>query len=123
MTTTKQKGNYGEDIAIKHLTEEGFVELVRNWRLGKHEVDIIAYREGLLVFVEVKTRTSTDFGTPEEAVDINKRRAYVRMANAYVLQEHREEEVRFDIIAVNITSTGYTVNHIENAFDAIGLYL
>ena len=86
-------------------------------------MDIIAYMEGLIVFVEVKTRSRQDYGEPEEFVTIEKQRAYVRMADKYVVEHRREEEVRFDIIAVEIEGIDYHITHYEDAFSAVGLSL
>lgn len=116
-------GRNGEDIAANYLQEQGFAILERNWKMGKNEVDIIAYKEGLIVFAEVKTRSNLEFGDPEEFVGREKQRYYVRLANAYVIKNEREEEVRFDIIAIEMTESSYRVNHIENAFSAVGQYL
>lgn len=119
MALNKNLGNLGEHIAREHLIAQGYAIIDTNWRMGKSEADIIAYMEGLLVFVEVKTRSNTDFASPESAVDRAKQRTYVRLANAYVLQNRREEEVRFDIITVVIDNTDHPqVNHILNAFSA-----
>ena len=115
-------GKVGEQLAQKHLRDNGYAILETNWRLGKREADIIAYREGLVVFVEVKTRSSSLFGEPQEFVDYNKQRSYVKMANAYVLQRSRSEEVRFDIIAIEVGATGFNLNHIENAFNAMDVW-
>jgi len=123
MAQHNDTGSFGETIAQQHLVEQGFAILETNYRKGRYEADIIAYKEGLIVFVEVKTRSSIDYGDPEEFVDRKKQRAYIRMANNYVIEHNREEEVRFDIIAVAVNSTGYQINHIENAFNAIGQYL
>ncbi|MCQ2281501.1 MAG: YraN family protein [Bacteroidales bacterium] len=109
-------GREGEFLAQQYLLSHGFAILDTNLRKGKFEVDIVAYREGLIVFVEVKTRSRLDYGNPEEFVDISKQKAYFRMANAYVLEYNRDEEVRFDIISVEMNSEGYNINHIENAF-------
>ena len=106
-------------MARKHLQENGYAILETNWRLGKMEADIIAYQEGLVVFVEVKSRTSLSHGSPESFVNIAKQRAYIKMADAYVRRRNRNEEVRFDIIAVEMNSTGYKLDHIENAFNAV----
>lgn len=116
-------GKLGENLAQQHLVKQGFAILETNYREGKYEVDIIAYKENLIVFAEVKTRSDMDYGNPEDFVDRRKQRAYIRMANNYVIQNNREEEVRFDIIAVAISSTGHQINHIEDAFNAIGQYL
>lgn len=116
-------GSLGERLAQEHLVKQGFAILETNWRRGKYEVDIVAYKEGLIVFVEVKTRTTQDHGAPEDFVTLDKQRAYVRLANSYVVEKDRDEEVRFDIIAVVVSHTGYRLEHIEDAFGAVGLYL
>ncbi len=103
------------------MEEQGFAIMETNWRRGKYEVDIIAYKEGLIVFAEVKTRSNVDYGQPEEFVTRDKQRAYIRMANAYVIKHQREEEVRFDIISVVASAEGYSIEHVENAFSAVEL--
>lgn len=115
-------GTFGEDLAVRHLLSSGYAILERNYRRGKLEADIIAYREGLIVFVEVKTRQDSDYGDPEDFVTLEKQRAYIRLADHYVTSNDRDEEVRFDIIAITVTPEGYTLNHLEDAFSAIGLF-
>ena len=123
MAQHNKTGAIGEELAREYLVKQGFAILETNYRKGRYEVDIIAYKEGLIVFAEVKTRTNMDYGDPEDFVDRRKQRAYIHMANNYVIEHNREEEVRFDIIAVAIGATGHHINHIEDAFSAIGLYL
>lgn len=113
-------GRRGEDIARRHLLDEGYEIVDTNWRFGHLEVDIIAYSEGLLVFVEVKTRSTATFGSPEEFVDRRKQRAYIRLANAYVLQHNRNEEVRFDIIGILYRENDYELTHLKGAFTTVG---
>lgn len=114
-------GKLGEQLAQQHLVRQGFAIMETNYRVGKLEADIIAYREGLLAFVEVKTRQTTDFGDPEEFVTPQKQRSYIRLANHFVLERNRDEEVRFDIITVVVNATGFKINHIENAFSAYNI--
>lgn len=113
-------GQLGEQLAQRHLEEKGFAILETNWRNGRHEIDIIAYKEGMIVFAEVKTRSNLDYGNPEDFVTRNKQKSYIRLANNYVINHHRNEEVRFDIISVNLSGTSYHIVHIEDAFSAIG---
>ena len=82
MAEHNDTGMQGEALARRHLEEQGFAIMETNWRRGKYEVDIIAYKEGLIVFAEVKTRNSTDYGNPEEFVDRKKQKAYIRLADA-----------------------------------------
>ena len=113
-------GNEGERIARQYLSEQGYLILESNWKYGHLEADIIAYKDERIVFVEVKTRATDLYGEPEEFVDLKKRRAYIALANAYVLQKDRHEEVRFDIIAVIINSQGSKVHHLEGAYTTVG---
>ena len=113
-------GMLGEQAARRYLEDQGYEILETNWRLGRLEADIIAYKDHTIVFVEVKTRRNETFGTPEMFVDRKKQVSCIRLANAYVLQNHRTEEVRFDIVTVVLNQTGCQVNHIPNAFTTIG---
>ena len=123
MAQHNKTGNIGEQLARQYLEEKGYAIVETNWRRGKLEVDIIAYKEGLIVFAEVKTRSRTDYGNPEEFVTIDKQRAYVRLADKYVVEHNREEEVRFDIISVEVEGSEYHITHLEDAFSAVGLNL
>lgn len=123
MENKNSLGSIGEKLAREHLEAEGYAIIDTNWRLGRHEADIIAYYEGTLVFVEVKTRQNAELGQPEEAVTRSKQRGYIKLANAYMIQHRRQEEVRFDVISIIINSTDFQLKHIVGAFSAIGLYL
>ena len=118
MAEHNDTGMQGEALACRYLEEQGFAIMKTNWRRGKHEVDIIAYKEGLIVFAEVKTRSHLEHGNPEEFVDRSKQRAYIRLADAYVTRYQRQEEVRFDIISVVKSPEGYKIEHLEDAFSA-----
>ena len=120
MAEHNEIGKIGERIALEYLEKHGYAILDTNWRYGHHEVDIVAYLEGVIVFVEVKTRTSTIFGNPEDAVDTSKQRIYIRMANKYVIQHQRFEEVRFDIISIVFHNlSDVKLIHLRNAFNTI----
>lgn len=123
MARHNDTGSQGEALAQQYMVSQGYAILATNWKLGKLEADIIAYKEGLVVFVEVKTRSSLDYGDPEEFVSRAKQRGYIRMANAYMIQNDREEEVRFDIISIEMTPSSYRLDHIPDAFSAIGQHL
>ncbi len=109
-------GIQGEETAANYLAAQGYQILERNWRFGKDEIDIIAEYDNFLVIVEVKTRSSSFYGNPEEAVDEQKQRLLVNAANEYVLQKEIDLEVRFDIFSIIIESGKQTINHIEDAF-------
>lgn len=118
--TRQQKGKIGEEEACRWLKEKDYCILQRNWRCRSGEVDIIAVREDVLIFVEVRSRSSNSgFGTPQESVDQRKMQQ-VRSTAAVYLQMSGEHtrQIRFDVIAVMMNHVGemMSVNHLENAF-------
>ena len=117
MKTEKQlQGFAGEDMAANLLLQKGYRILERNWRCGHLEVDIIAENDDYLVIVEVKTRKSVVFGTPEVFVDTTKQRHLIRAAMCYAKFKEVTKEIRFDIISVVNSPECQEINHIENAF-------
>ena len=116
---TQTIGALGEDAAAEFLEASDYEILKRNFRMKFGEIDIIAEKDGCIVFVEVKTRKSTAFGEPAEYVDVRKQQRIRRAATCYT--DVVNNEVRFDVIEVlykgdenHITVTN--INHIENAF-------
>jgi putative endonuclease len=112
-------GAVGERMAREFLANEGYTILETNWRHHSHEVDIIALKDNILVFVEVKTRNSRFLGEPEIFVSRTQQRSYISVANEYVKLNNRQEEVRFDIISIVLNSKEHSVKHIEGAFSTI----
>ncbi|MBK9105618.1 MAG: YraN family protein [Saprospiraceae bacterium] len=100
MTIQQEHGKWGEQLAVSFLEREGFEVIGRNWRFKRAEIDIIAKEKGILVFIEVKTRSGTSFGRPEEMVDQRKRRLLIDAAMAYMRSVGYEWEIRFDIVAI-----------------------
>ena len=109
-------GKSGEQAAVDYLEKHGYTIRHRNWRKGHLELDIVAAKDNLLVVAEVKTRSTTDYPQPEEAVDFRKRNRIVRAANAYINFFNPKGEVRFDIITVVGKPEDFRIEHIENAF-------
>ncbi|MDQ1679182.1 MAG: putative endonuclease [Frankiaceae bacterium] len=107
VTVKEAFGRYGEDVAAAMLRERGFVVVERNWRCPRGELDIVAWDGDVLVFVEVKTRSSGAFGTAAEAVTREKL-ARVRLAASEWLMEHRPPYAiaRFDVVTVTTSRTG-----------------
>jgi putative endonuclease len=100
-------GRRGEDLAHRFLKREGFTIVARNYRLsaGDGEVDLIAWEGATLVFVEVKSRASEEFGPPERAIGEEKRAHMLRVAREYTRKtETPWESVRFDVVTVILTS-------------------
>jgi putative endonuclease len=116
MSQHNDLGKKGEEIAASYLIEEGYSIIQQNWRFGKDEIDIIAEKDKFVVIVEVKTRSSSFYGEPEDAVDNQKQRFLIRATDAYVNQKEIDLEVRFDIISIIFESGKHTIRHIEDAF-------
>ena len=94
-------GAYGERVAAAHLVAAGMVVLERNWRCPAGEIDIVARDGDVLVFCEVKTRTSVEFGSPLEAVTPRKAARLRRLAAAWMTERAlRVPEVRIDLVGV-----------------------
>ena len=110
-------GRAGEAAAAEFLTALGFEIFARSYRHGRAEVDLVARRgQELLVFVEVKTRSGGQFGTPETFVSARKKELF-RLAATH-LQETLDwrGDIRFDILALTLLSQGFQVEHFEDAF-------
>jgi putative endonuclease len=94
-------GAYGERVAATHLVERGLVLLDRNWRCGEGEVDLVLREGPVLVVCEVKTRTSTRYGTPHEAITDAKLERLQRLGQRWAAEHGvRPEEFRVDLVAV-----------------------
>lgn len=109
-------GKLGEDNAAAFLIKNGYEILQRNYRFKKSEIDLICSRNKLMVFVEVKTRSSIAFGNPESFVSQNQQEAIIRAAEAYMLENRWEGDIRFDIIAIYKRGKEEELVHFEDAF-------
>jgi putative endonuclease len=118
----RQLGAEGERRAAAHLERRGYRVLDRNVRAGGVELDVVAERGGLVVFVEVKTRRSSGPGAPEEAVDRRKQARLVQGARAWLRgRRRRYRAARFDVLACEVRPDGsWRIRHLEGAFDAGG---
>ncbi len=112
---TQETGKWGEEAAAQLLASQGYAIVERNWRLGHLEVDIIASKDDMLVFVEVKTRASAEID-PVLAVNRGKRQRIISAADAYLRMNQIPLEYRFDIITVTGTRENYTLEHIPEAY-------
>ncbi|MDW7709599.1 MAG: YraN family protein [Deferrisomatales bacterium] len=115
----KQLGDLGEEVAVRHLRALGYRVVSRNYRCRLGELDCVAVEGGTLVFLEVKARTSDDFGGPLEAVDRRKRRRLTRLARYYALQHDLGDVAqRFDVVAVWFEGGTPRVEVYRDAFEA-----
>lgn len=120
-TAAQIQGQKGEDIAYLFLKKKGYRVRERNYRISGGEIDLIAERDGILVFVEVKTRSSNHYGYPEESVARSKKIRLARAARNYLARHPHPSFYRFDIIAIKALSndSATEVLHIENILDDI----
>ena len=110
-------GRKGESLAKAHLENAGYEIKEENWRYSRAEIDLIAYKDGIIIFAEVKTRTGNFFGEPEDFVDARKQKILIKAADEYIYKINHQGEVRFDIISVLFDKQkNYTLKHIEDAF-------
>jgi putative endonuclease len=117
MASHNDLGHRGEALAKAHLEATGYEILDQNWCHAKAEIDLIAYKDKVIIFAEVKTRTGNAFGEPEDFVNLRKQGLLAKAANEYIYQANHQGEVRFDIIAILFKNeTNFKLNHIEDAF-------
>ena len=116
MSDKKKTGDKGENIAADFLTQKGFEIVARNYRFNKGEIDIIVRRNNWLLFVEVKTRSSNDFGEPEKFVDQAKANHIFRAAEQFIFNIDWNGHVRFDVISVKLGDEP-EVLHFEDAIN------
>ena len=109
----REKGAQSEEAACRHLTQKGYQILQRNFRWKGGEIDIIAQINGLIVFVEVRARSYSTFGSAAETINPSKKEKIKRTALLYLQKSRLDSPVRFDVI----TFDGDKLEHTENAFD------
>ncbi len=115
MANHNDLGSLGEQLAQEYLQDLNYTLVAQNWQWGKAEVDIIAYDQEALVFVEVKTRQKATFGPPELAVTPKKQQLLYDLATEYMYQIEHEQEFRFDVIAI-IIEPNVAIQHFPDAF-------
>jgi putative endonuclease len=117
MAKHNQLGQLGEEMAVNHIQDKGYYIVARNYRYRKAEIDIIARKDDVLVVIEVKTRSTTDFGNPQDFVKRGQIKRLVEAVDNYIAEHELSLEVRFDIIAIIVGRGKYfQIEHLENAF-------
>lgn len=112
----RNNGKWGEEQAIAYLRGQNYTILEANWRYKKFEIDIIAKINDRIVFIEVKTRGSAEFGEPETFVSLKKQRFIIEAANNYIITKDIKEEARFDIVSILTQNNQTIVKHLPDAF-------
>ena len=116
MAQHNELGKKGEQLAVDYLLKNGYEIVEKNYRFQKAEVDIIAQKDHVLIAVEVKTRSSIDFGNPQDFVNPKKIKLLVSAIDNYVNDRDLDVEVRFDIIAILREQGAFKIEHIKDAF-------
>ena len=116
MAEHNELGKLGEEMAVEFLEKAGYEILETNWVFQKAEVDIIARKAETVAIIEVKTRSSIDFGLPQDFVKPKKIQLLVKAVNEYITINDLDVEVRFDIIAIHKAVDEFVIEHLESAF-------
>lgn len=116
MAEHNELGKLGEELAVEFLRKNGYEILETNWTFQKAEIDIIAKKENILAIVEVKTRSSIEFGLPQDFVKPKKIQLLVKAVDAYVIERDLDIDVRFDIIAIHKEGKSFVMDHLIDAF-------
>lgn len=116
--TTRERGQEGEELAIAYLESKGYTILERNYFFERAEVDIVAYDETAIVFVEVKLRKNTDFGEPAEFITEKQKQRIYKAAEAWLYERKMDgSPARFDVVGiVQQGNEAPDIRHFENAF-------
>jgi putative endonuclease len=117
LSAKRALGREGEEIACRELKRMGYKVIEKNFRCREGEIDIVAEHDGYICFIEVKARTTSEFGVPEEAVTLAKRRRIIIAATLF-MQERGSAcgNVRFDVASVDLRDKSARI--LANAFDA-----
>ncbi|KAF2516167.1 YraN family protein [Flavobacterium foetidum] len=120
MAEHNELGKLGEDLAASYLEENEYEILERNFTSQKAEIDIIAKKDNVIAIVEVKTRSSLDFGLPQDFVKPKKIQQLVKAVNAYINDREKDFEedleIRFDIVAIHKNGESFAIEHLTDAF-------
>jgi putative endonuclease len=115
-SSSRQLGQVAEDLAADHFRKSGFTILARNYRYKRAEIDIIAQKDNLLVFVEVKARSSDQFGHPEALVTPKQQALVQAAAEEFIITQDWNHAIRFDVIAITKQHNQLQLTHFEDGF-------
>lgn len=110
-------GNQAESLACTYLQRAGLVLVARNYRCRQGELDLVMDEQGTLVFIEVRYRRSSGFGSPAESVHTSKRLRLIAAARHYLHEHASDQPCRFDVIAIS-GDKPYQIDWIRDAFQA-----
>ncbi len=116
MALHNELGKKGENFAIEFLKKDGYEIVDVNWRTAHLEIDIIARLDGILCFIEVKSRSSLKYGEPEAALTTQKQKNLLKAANQYIQEFEIDEDIRFDLITFVSKSNKSFLEHYKEVF-------
>jgi len=116
MAVQQEHGKIGEYLALKWLSRQGYEIHALNWRGGHQEIDIIASDERKWIFIEVKTKTFTNFLQPENSVNFDKRKNLIKAARKFLAKTNDNKQIRFDVISILLVPYGVQMTHFKDAF-------
>ena len=116
MAEHNELGKQGEKLAADFLAKKGYEIVAQNFRYQKAEVDIIARKENILAVIEVKTRSTPDFGDPQNFLKQKQINLLVKAIDHFVNEHQLDVDVRFDIVAIIKNKAGTRIEHLEDAF-------
>lgn len=113
-------GDWGEERALRYLSDQGYQLLTRNWRTREGEIDLVMKQDLTIVFIEVKTRKTDRFGSPEESITRGKQKRLRKTCLAYLQEsDYEDRDWRIDVVAIEATKSGEItrLDHYENAVE------
>jgi putative endonuclease len=116
MSSTREKGDHAENIAVKYLEETGYKIIQRNWYFHHYELDVIAQKDNYVAIIEIKSLLKKSIREPYQAVNWNKQQKIIAATNAFIRKYQITTDVRFDIISIINDPPEPIIEHIENAF-------
>jgi len=116
MADHNKLGKLGEEMALAHFENKGYTIVQKNYYFQKAEIDLIVQKGDVMVCVEVKTRSTNEFGDPQDFVDAKKIKLLVKAMNHYIESNDLDVEVRFDVIAIIHNKYQTKLEHFEDAF-------
>ena len=116
MALHNELGRAGEQMAADFLDGLGFTILYRNWRHYRYEIDIIAVKDRVLHFIEVKTRKSTQYGLPEADVDRKKLHSLITASEGFLSKFPQWTRVQYDVLSVSIVDNSVSYFLIEDVY-------
>lgn len=117
MATHNDTGKLGEQLAAEYFEKAGYTIVEKNWRYHRAEIDLIALLDKMLVFVEVKTRSGSLWKSPEESINLRKRKLLFEAADAFMQSFPDDFSARFDVFTVVVENNQHKISHYPDALN------